>query len=217
MTIIDHGETFWEPVFEPIPEEKLATINDPEWFEAEKGDRAQILRDLAEAAHDFVHIGDSPEHDPLRENALRNISQGGVKSVRGLFNDLLHPDTPEVARIRVRQTLLNLATAGLILLDLRVAELNWDNIVAEEEAQKYTPEQEEAFAEATKLLAAIFAPEPVPEQVLAKLNVPEPAVIENETITGPLVIDVPTPVKYNHYEGPLYQTFPEPVKLSDGF
>lgn len=136
-----------KPEFTPYTDEEKLALLDPDLITHYETERLQIRQETAELAHQFTHIGDSKEHNPMRVSLAERALVGANQNVAVLFGVVLHPDTPEDVRAAAVLLLKQLAVAGQTALDLRNVELRWE-------------EYDNAHSSAVTLLQAIFATPP---------------------------------------------------------
>lgn len=140
-----------------LSEKDRAFILDPDTPARLLKDVMEIKDETAHLVHEFTHIGDSNEHDPLRVRIGFDTIDAARFNVERIFEVLEHPEIPEEIKAVRRQLLAAMAIAGQVALDLRNAENNWDEVVA-----LNTPQG--GSSAAAKLLLAIFdATPPAPE------------------------------------------------------
>lgn len=113
--------------FRPYTDDEKASLLDPDLVPSLEAEAKKLSKELAELTHEFCHIGDSHDHHPVRVDISFKAISSSTEQVRNLAEVSMHPDTPEDVRDAELALLKVLATAGLVALDLRQVEKNWDD------------------------------------------------------------------------------------------
>ena len=112
--------------FAPLTDDEKVAMLDPELIPGLKTDTEQLVNETSAMVHEFTHIGDSREHDPLRVKIGFEVIDRARESMAGILRAARHPETPEDLREAEYTIIHALALAGQVALDLRVATINWE-------------------------------------------------------------------------------------------
>jgi len=141
-----------------LTEGEKAFLLDPEAVTILLKDALEISDETAHYVHEFTHIGDSKEHDPLRVEIGMQTIDSARANVDRIFEVLEHPEVPQEIKDVRRKLLVAMAIAGQVALDLRRAEKDWDTIKLLHGAPQGTS------AAAVALLKAILDSAPQPSE-----------------------------------------------------